>query len=321
MPTPPARRSACLAVLATAAGLFAFSLPAAAEETDAAAVDSAAPFQLPEIEIDSELGIPDPESERLRRIIVGTLREVGRFPLPIADPSGEKARVIIRASRESYIEAGGIEGSAGRYLGRSRTVVIDASFLLDDRTTADPAARQALLVHEAAHLAMHTRQRHMPQWLVEGLCEWFAAAHTGGGDFQEDAPHNAIRRHLLRRYQLRPPATIDLLPIADITKLSPEEWDSLVDRLPVERKHHAYTTALLLTHYLVFGGAERREWVRELVEDAATPRPRGRRSARVEIPSDLADALEESAAIEDALTRFWRQQALTLRFTPAGAGD
>lgn len=321
MPTPPARPSPCLAALVAGSCLFAFSLPAAAEETDAASADSSAPIPMPEIEIDSEVGIPGPESERLRRIVVGTLREVGRFPLPIADPSGEKARVLIRATRESYTEAGGIEGTAGRYLGRSRTVVIDASYLLDARTTADPAVREALLVHEAAHLAMHTRQRNMPQWLVEGLCEWFAAAHTGDGEFQENDPHSAIRSHLLRRYQLRPPATIDLLPIAEITKLSPEEWDSLIERLPVERKHHAYTTALLLTHYLVFGGAERREWVRELVEDAATPRPRGRRGGRAEIPSGLADALEESADIEDALTRFWHQQALTLRFTPAGAGD
>lgn len=264
--------------------------------------------------IDMKDPLPLADIERLARVADATAKAVAAHPLPIhAPPQGGRPRISVISSVEEYIAQGGVAGTAGFYQGRGEPrVLIDAGHLRqashDQASRLPPRMNDDLVVHEIVHLCMHFANPRLPQWLQEGIAEFFASAHQGEGRFQFRDMDAAIRDHL--RVRLNPgDPRIPMVPIASITGLGHREWLAHLGAMPENERYHAYATALLLAHYHLQGGPQRLEIIR-----AALTKEPDRRGGP---PPPIIDPAE-GPALEEILTRYWKPRGLTLEF-PAPA--
>lgn len=258
--------------------------------------------------IESTADIPTAELTRLTKVADGTVQAIASNPLPLfRPPDGERLRIVILHDDSSYAAEGGRIGSAGMYLWRKRCVILHAQHLFARQrpTRLKPRANAALIVHEISHLCMHGIPPQIPQWLKEGLCEYFAAAHDGAGRFRFGDPDRSIREHLRGRFDPGEPV-IQVAPISDIANLDSRQWSGYLDRLSIEQHLFPYATALLLTHYYLHGGSERRNLVVEALE--LNPRDRTR---------PFGEILEKSSKIQDQLQVYWRPKGLQFKILPA----
>ncbi len=276
-----------------------------------ATVDGRNFWTTPRFRIDADSNIDVEAVRKLAVIGESTFAALRSHPLPLfAPPEGYKPRVSIYWNSKAYEDAGAAKGSAGFYdgVGEAR-VLIRAEYFLQavvvQKSRDTPEMDEDLAVHEFVHLGMHRKLAGLPQWLVDGLAEYFGSAHTGGGRFSFSRMDEAVRDHL--RVKLSPrDRALRLLPVASIATLDDKGWLALMKSLQPEERYLAYGTALLLTHYHLNGGAERLERVRGLLEHAER--------RRKPLPFLSAD---DAPAIEAALYRFWRHKGLELSFATA----
>ena len=150
--------------------------------------------------IDSDLEMPRNQLLRLAQVADTTAMAVKSHPLPLfAPPEGRRSRIAIHADPAAYVKAGGAHGSAGFYVARNAMVLVRGDFLTHPRDPArallPPNYDEDILVHELVHLCMHRRNAGLPQWLLEGLAEYFACAHAGGGRFEFADMDKAVLAH------------------------------------------------------------------------------------------------------------------------------
>lgn len=255
--------------------------------------------------ITSEIEISAADLRRVATVADQTARAVAAHPIPWFDPPWEKRPELrICGDSDRYLAAGGLEGTAGWYLPRQRAVLLDATHLFPapagSRTGALPD--EAMVVHEIVHLCMHRSQGRMPQWLAEGICEYFAAAHQGGGRFEFAEMEKQIRGHLLARFGERPQG-IPILPFASLLGLDHRAWTAALLRLPADRRYEGYSSALLLAHYHLHGPSRR-----EVLREAFASRP-----------PTLPDSLQPTGEAIDEMTamilQFWAARGLRLQLT------
>lgn len=97
-------------------------------------------------------------------------------------PRPERLREIFLArlftNKSDYMKAGGVEGSAGVYMGSEKALMVPLSSLgvrmVGSRVSlAESAARDnATLIHEITHQMMNHWMRVLPTWYVEGSAEY-----------------------------------------------------------------------------------------------------------------------------------------------------
>lgn len=265
----------------------------------------------PRFRIDADVAISREAAEKLAVIAESTAGAVLAHPLPLfAPPEGSMPRISLIADATAYEKAGGTQGSAGYYTGgRNPRVLIRADYFLTavvvERSRLTPDMDEDLVVHELVHLCMHRKLGGLPYWFVEGIAEYFGSAHRGGGRFSFSGMDGAVRDHLRVKLSPRDPA-IRLLPVASIATLDRNGWQELMKSLPPEERFLAYGTALLLVHFHLHGGAERRDRVKAMLDKS----DRVRRTEPFLIPKDGPE-------IEAALIRFWQTKGLTLSFANA----
>lgn len=239
--------------------------------------------------------------EKIKLVVKNTFSVVENSHLPIFDPIEATAPPVLEvfASSNDYHDAGGTPGSAARYLGSERKLIFQQSYLIREQADGKLSLDQRLLVHETIHLAMHRRQFELPQWLIEGICEYFAACHCDKGQFDFRKAETSIKRHLALRYRHVNSASYPTTSVSTLLSLDLPEWDQQVADLPLGKKHHPYTTALLLTHYLIHGSKSQQ---RKLLEYLKSPQDH--------------DSLlnKEPQIIETQLARFWKSQGIALYF-------
>ena len=257
--------------------------------------------------IDSDVELPRNQLLRLAQVADTTALAVKSHPLPLfAPPEGQRSRIAIHADPAAYVKAGGFHGSAGFYVARQALVLVPGDFLTHPR---DPTRAllpanydEDILVHELVHLCMHRQNAGLPQWLVEGMAEYFACAHEGGGRFSFTDMDKAVREHLRSRLSPKDPG-IPLVAVSDVAELDGRGWLRLIERQPEEERYRTYATALLLAHYHLHGGPQRLEAVKTLLNTA----PRGRR----EVTLLAAEAAGEAQA---DLSRYWKPKGMALEF-------
>ncbi|MDA7881397.1 hypothetical protein N9A94_03755 [Akkermansiaceae bacterium] len=228
------------------------------------------------------------------------------IPLPLyAPPLNHRPRILICPDEASFIREGGPKGSAGYYSGRHARVLIRWDQLYPANATARPM--DDLLVHELTHLCMTNILWRCPPWFHEGVAEYLAAAHIGGGRFDFTEIENAIESRIEKHNPPKSPIANALDPSVLLT-LTERGWHArtkdAVDWEPFE----PYTTSLLLIHYAFHGGAERRAEVTAYLK--ALDEMITRRS-----PRPVLFEPEQSNEIKKKLTAFWATRGLRLQFT------
>lgn len=292
------------ACLTTASGLEVRPLPARCEPVK----DQTRTWDTRHFRIISEIELSEPDLRRLALVADSTARAVDAHPIAWFDPPRHH-RPELRIFRDagSYEKGGGTPGSAGSYVWPEAAVALDAGHLFPP---ADPASRlrpmpdEATVVHEIVHLCMHGSQGRLAQWFSEGVCEYYAAAHLGGGRFDFRDMDRQIRRHVRNRFGDEV-EVIPALPLARIVGLDHRAWLRLMFRIPAEIRYHGYISALLLTHYHLHG-PERRKALEECF--SATP---VRNPQSFDALGDTTDELEKS------LAAYWRTRGLRIAFGEA----
>jgi hypothetical protein len=257
--------------------------------------------------IDSDLEMRPNDLLRLAQVADTTATVVRSHPLPLfAPPEGQRPRIAIHARESAYTEEGGAPGTAGMYVARRGLVLVRGDFLQRSpdaaRSRLAPRNDEDLVVHELVHLCMHRVNAGLPQWLVEGLAEYFASAHTGAGRFSFGNMDQVVREHLRTRLSPDDPG-IPLVPVADLTGLDGRGWLRHLNDMPVDDRYQAYATALLLAHQQLHGGKARIEALR-----GALTAPRIARRTTVLLTPETSSTTQES------LVRYWKPKGLTLEF-------
>jgi hypothetical protein len=259
--------------------------------------------------IDSDVALRPNDLLRLAQVADTTAAAVKAHPLPLfAPPEGKRPRIAIHASAAAYKAEGGVHGTAGMYLARQGLVLIQGEYLLRSpdaaRSRLAPQNDEDLVVHELVHLCMHRTNAGLPQWLIEGLAEYFACAHTGAGRFSFGNMDQVVREHLRIRLSPDDPG-IPLVPVAALLPLDGRGWFRYLESLPVDERYRAYATALLLAHQQLHGGKERTAALHQALSS-----PRSTRRPIVLLTPEMASTTQAS------MIRYWKPKGLTLEFTP-----
>ena len=252
--------------------------------------------------LDSDMEFRPAELARLSQVADSTAMVLKNHPLGLfAPPQGQRCRIAIFKNGEDYVKSGGVPGTAGYYFSRRAVVLLQGEYFLEGAGRGmPPHYHEDIMAHEVVHLCMHSVNRKLPQWLVEGIAEYFACAHTGGGRYTFNEIDKSVRDHLRSRLSPDDPG-IPLVPVADLAKLDSHEWLDYVTALPIEERYQAYATALLMAHYHLHGGEQRQATVKAAISAAAD-------EPRKEFP------MEDPAKIQENLTRYWKAKGLTLEF-------
>lgn len=253
----------------------------------------------------SEIELSDADLGRLSIVADSAARAVDGHPIPWFDPPrGRRPELRIFRDAESYEKGGGTPGSAGSYLWREAVVAIDAKHLFppeNPQSRLRPMPDEATVVHEIVHLCMHGSQGKLTQWFSEGLCEYYAAAHRGGGRFDFRDMDREIRRHVRNRFGDEV-EVIRALPLSQIVGLDNRAWLRLMFRIPAETRYHGYISALLLTHYQLHGSERRKEIERCFKADP------------LQEPESFDSLSERATEVEESLANYWRSRGLRISF-------
>jgi hypothetical protein len=260
--------------------------------------------------IDSDMELPRNQLLRLAQVADTTAIAVKGYPLPLfAPPEGLRARIAIHGDPAEYVKAGGFHGSAGFYIARQSVVLVRGDFLMNpgdpSRALLPANYDEDILVHELVHLCMHRQNAGLPQWLVEGLAEYFACAHSGGGRFAFGDMDKSVRDHLRARLSPQDPK-IPAIQISEICFVDSRGWLRLVESLPQEERYQAYAGSLLLAHCYLHGGTKRFEALEQFLR---LP-PRERKGGAF-LPQDAAEKTQEG------IVRYWQPRGLGVNFRPS----
>jgi len=250
--------------------------------------------------LDSDMELRPNELARLSQVADSTAMVVKNYPLPLfAPPEGLRSRIAIYKESRDYVAAGGFAGTAGFYFSRRAVVLLEGEYFVEGAGKGlPPNYNEDIMAHEVVHLCMHRVNRRLPQWLVEGIAEYFSCAHSGGGRYSFTDIDKSLRDHLRSRLSPKDPG-IPLQPVADLATLDGHQWLEHVTGIAQEDRYQAYATALLLAHYYLHGGEARLEAVRRALVD--------------EKPADLITPAD-GPKIQEAMGRYWRSRGLTLEF-------
>lgn len=256
----------------------------------------------------SDTAIADESLRRFATVLESVPQVLERLPLPLwHPPEGEKPLIRLCRNEEAFRSHGGSTGAAGHYDGRKRRILIRADLFLHppraSRIRASPD--EDLLVHELTHAGMHGLLGAARPWLMEGLAEYLAAAHHGGGLFDFDDPHQNIRDHI-RKYLHPDRGGRTLLPaLGPLHATDGQGWIDANSFSDQRSRYRPYAASLLLVHYHLASGERRAALAEHCKELAAW---RDRREPRPTLASG------DPAEIEKRLTAYWSPRGLRLVF-------
>lgn len=224
-----------------------------------------------------------------------------------APPKGEKAVIRICKDETSFVAAGGPPGAAGYYYGRQAKVLVRGDVLLNPpqgkATQLAVPPDGDLLVHELCHLAMH-QHGYLPPWLGEGVAEYFSSCHLGKGSYQFSDSCRRIPQHIRKFYPVENYPVLRLPPLSEVTSRESREWVKANDQAEPEDRYRPYAVSLLLAHYYLEGGVERRRELSQYFQETLTNRSRKNRNLLATVPVGL----------EEKLTSFWKPRGLLIQF-------
>lgn len=170
-------------------------------------------------------------------------------------PRPEKLREIFLAklftSKADYMEAGGMQGSAGVYMGSNKALMVPLSSLgvqmVGNRVSlADSAARDnATLIHEITHQMMNHWLRVLPVWYCEGSAEYVSMLdYNSNGRFSLIGLNRQLQNFAVGRGGGKGFTMIDL---EELMNINDERWAAALGAGGFANEN--YGSAGLLTYY------------------------------------------------------------------------
>lgn len=257
-----------------------------------------------------EIGLPQPHLQNLAQTMESVPLLFKNISLPLwAPPATEKAVVRLCANETSFVARGGPRSAAGSYHPRSAEILIRGDILLNPPHTRSRQLRiepdDDLLVHELTHLAMHQYGGTLPTWLTEGLAEYFSSHHIGKGSYNFSQSTRLIKQHIHKFYPIERYPILILPPLSTLAAEKPKDWLRAIKKSDPVDVYRPYAASLLLTHYYLEGGAQRRIELAEYLDEALANR--GKRKTGPLLTTD-------PKAVEKKLIAFWKPKGISIRF-------
>ena len=237
-------------------------------------------------------------------------------------PRPEKLREVYLArlftSKSDYMEAGGVEGSAGVYMTGKKALMVPLSSLgvqmVGTRVSlAESAARDnATLIHEITHQMMNHWMGKLPTWYVEGSAEYVGMLdYNSNGRFSLIGLNRQLQNFAGGRGGSKGFTMID---IEELMTIDYERWTAALG--PGGFANANYGSACLLTYYFYHlddkgDAAHITAWLRE-IEDA--------KSDEVVADATKKHLLRERsyAQISEEVKKGLRKEGIDVTFFPPG---
>ena len=262
-------------------------------------------------ELRSSKALSERHLQKFATIAESVPQALAKIPLPLLGmPDGNRAQVLIFPDEESFVKAGGVAGAAGYYDGRKKAIMLRAdTFLMPpppNGSRLPPKADWDLLVHEFVHLCMHRDLAYLPIWFIEGVAEYFAAAHVNHGVYRFDNIIPSIRDRIKQGIP-HEKDTITLPTVSETMALTPQTWRKSVELGDPKDSYRNYASSLLLVHTLFHGGEKRRQTTRVFLNNI---QQRKKLAPQVEllIPNEQREKLQKR------IRNYWRPRGLRIQF-------
>ncbi len=186
----------------------------------------------------------------------GTYAAIRQMPLQLnMEPPSEKFVVKLFRGQSDYLRAGGLQGSSGSYIPKTKEILVPLSSLgvklwgeqiALDRRTFDSKP----LVHEITHQVMHYWIQVLPVWFIEGMAEYMSCVPFNGVWYDFENIEEGIRKHLEESYNFPPTREgvykVDMVPLRDLMAINHEQWAEALKRGQASAN---YCSALLMVYY------------------------------------------------------------------------
>jgi hypothetical protein len=188
------------------------------------------------------------------KVFEATYLAVSRLPLdfrPTPEPTRKLFVAQLFENKEKYMEAGGMEGSAGCYKrGESLILVpldsLGIKVLPGGRTLLERGGdSNGTLIHEITHQMMNQWLPRLPVWFTEGSAEYMVVPEYLHGRFNFGQIENLLIHYFKQRIQGN---ELGMLPPSELLMIDARRWsESLASQSEAAREN--YHSALLLTFY------------------------------------------------------------------------
>ena len=266
----------------------------------------------PHFRIVAESNIGRQDLSRFARVVESVPQVIKSHPLRLWNsPQKSITDILLCKDETSFTKAGGNRGAVGWWDGDKRRVLIRADyFLAPPRTETSRLQAQpdeGLLVHELVHASMSASLWRLPPWFTEGIAEYFSVCHQGNGWYLFRDLESLIRNHLRHAVSRNKIGQhFHLISVSSILGLNHKDWIKASQNQPGGNAYLPYATALLLVHYHLHGGAERRAKTSAHLQKIQILSPRN---------ASPAFPTEDAEVIQKRLVNYWSSRGLQLIFS------
>ena len=266
----------------------------------------------PHFRIVAETDIGRQDLSRFAGVVESVPQLIKSHPLRLwHSPQKSITDILLCKDETSFAKAGGNKGAVGWWDGDKGRVLIRADYFLapprteNSRLQAQPD--EGLLVHELVHASMSASLWRLPPWFTEGIAEYFSVCHQGNGWYLFRDLESLIRNHLRHAVSRNKVGQhFHLIPVSSILGLNHQGWIKASQNQPGGNAYLPYATALLLVHYHLHGGAERREKTSAHLQKIQNLSPRN---------TSPAFPTEDAEVIQKRLVNYWSSRGLQLIFS------
>ena len=247
----------------------------------------------------------------------GTIRLLYSLPVTLPSLEGKTFQARILRSRETYLRAGGPEGSAGVFItsGRGDGVLLVpvesmgiVSFM--GKNTKGNDYKATVLIHEMAHQITAELIPLMPRWMTEGIAEYAAMIPYRNGVFYLGERERVLAmRQRIEFYQQLTRMGVDfrgswVMKPSELLRTPEGDWNTAVETHEAQiMLHRLYISSMYVVHYFMHladnGDARRvRNYFHVLGDGALWLHSRGRQgSLPEEVERRNPDSLDEVRGI------------------------
>lgn len=209
-------------------------------------------YRSPHFEFRSVTKLSTSVVREFARIFEATLELVGALPVGFEPQPPESGFFLteLYQSEEAYLGAGGLEGSAGCFMGRANKIMVPLGNLgvkqVGNRWILEADKDSGTLIHEITH-QVTSRWRGWPTWFNEGLADYVSGVRYSKGRFTLKDVAGDVRDGIMRY-----PVQGNSFPMEPLDKLMPmshETWnEALANKTAVYNYRSAHALMFFFLH-------------------------------------------------------------------------
>ncbi|WP_269522104.1 DUF1570 domain-containing protein [Coraliomargarita parva] len=196
----------------------------------------------------SDVPLPNALAQHYAQTFEGTYKTLSEL-LPGISETKKSYRTDFYSDKKQFLEAGGIEGTAGLFLPSQNRIIINlpsGSRRNIESGHINGLLENPVLIHELTHQLLHAELGKLPPWLVEGLAVYMESIPFQNGRFQMDRIDFKTSQPLRKQTE----NFVHSVRLKTLLTMEAPQWNQDFDYNP-HGVNRNYLTAYLLTYFLI----------------------------------------------------------------------